>query len=299
MIKILSAIGLSSIIDRKIKFNRMLRDAFISPDYNSKLRNAQAGRTQVESYKSLGDGFGVIVYGERYIKVNRQGEKNQQSDIKGWGLFALSDDPIEIADFYVDCEDEGREYAFCEDKITGNLFEFKINNLLEYKKRSKKGEAVSSVNIAMLALFGTIILPVYKDEYTNEYRNEENRMHRELLEKARSGDNTAEEALNRKASKIAETVWERMKNEDILSIFEGYFLLIGNHSPSFSVLADIEKVEHLTNDLTNENVVKLLLDISGTKLNLFVNEKDLVGMPIAGMRFMGVGMLQGSAIFAD
>lgn len=297
MFEFLSAIGLSSLIDKKIKFNRMLKDASAFSDLRFQSKGGKAGHTLAESYKSLGDGFGVVVYSDNYNKLNRKGEKQRRMDINGWSLFARSDKPIKVTDFDIDTEEDGWQYAFCEDEETGNLFEFKMNNMLEYHKRSKKGESVTSVNVAMLALLGTVILPVYKDEYTQGYRDEENKMQRELLERARSGDNQAEETLSKNASKMAQTVWERMQNEDILSIFEGYFLLIGNHSGNFSVLADIEQVEHLKNNMTNEKVVKLLLNITGTRLNLFINAKDLVGMPMVGMRFMGIGTLQGSAIF--
>lgn len=297
MVRFLSAIGLSGIIDKKIKFNRILKDASLAPDYNFKIRSGKSGRTKSESYKSLGDGFGVVVYAESYNKTNRKGETVSRMDINGWSLFARSDSSIEVEDFDVDADGDGWQYAFCQDKATGNLFEFKMNNMLEYEKRIKKGEHVTGANIAMLALFGTIILPVYKDDDTKNHRSEENRMQKELLEKARLGDNMAEEELNKKASEISQIVRERMKNEDILSIFEGYFMLTGNHSGSFSVLADIERVELLENSITNEKVVKLLLNIAGTGMNLFVNQKELVGMPMVGMRFMGMGRLQGSAVF--
>jgi hypothetical protein len=128
-------------------------------------------------------------------------------------------------------------------------------------------------------------------------REEENEMRRSLLNSLRSGDESAEQKLFDHSVEIASAVRERLKTEDVLSVFEGYCLPYGTTDGTFALLGDILEMDELSNPLTDEAVYGLTLDVTGVMIRLMINQSDVVGLPMAGMRFMGICDLQGSIQF--
>jgi len=298
------SVGLSDIVNNKRKMNKVLRLASFSPDFCFESKKDKKGRIYFDRYKFLGAGFGVSVHGFRRFRTNKEGKTIEKHVVNDWGVFAQGHWDSKIAHAFIDMDADQLQYCFAEDSDSGNAFEFRINNGLEVMEKFAKQpnydavidfeEGLARANVAMLMIFGTVLLPVLKDEEHQDFRAAEEAIQRELLELARAGDETAEQSLFQMATEQEADLRERLEREDLLSVFEGYFLNLVEQSGIFSILADILAVEELVNEASLERIYRISASITGTKLTLYVGEKDLTGVPIVGMRIMGIGLLQGA-----
>ena len=300
------SIGLGSVVANKRKMNKVLRLASFSPDFCFERRKDKKGRIFFDRYKLLGAGFGVSVHGFRRMRVNKEGKKVEKHVVTDWGVFAQGHNDTPIANAFVDVDSDQLTYCFAEDMISGNNFEFRVNNALElldryhglanYDAVVNFEESISKVNMAMLMIFGTVLLPVMKNEEHQHFRAQEEAMQKELIARARMGDSEAEQTLHKMASEQETDLRERLAHEDLLSVFEGYFLNLVEQSGIFSILADIIAVEELTNEASLERIYRLTVSITGTKITMYISDNDLTGSPMAGMRIMGIGLLQGAVL---
>jgi hypothetical protein len=298
------SLGLADVVENKRKINKVLRLASFSPDFLYEREKDKKGRVFFNRYKYLGSGFGVSVSGYRRIRINKEGKRVEKHVVMDWGIFALAHEDSIVSNTYIDMDENHLTYCFTEEAATANAFEFRINNCLElldcYKKLKNHEEVIAfensicKINMAMLMVYGTVLLPVDKstEEY-NEHMKEEQHQ-RELIARARLGDTEAEQSLHKIAKDQEIELSERLANEDLLSVFEGYFLNLVEQSGIFSILADILDVEELTNEASDEKLYRLTICITGTKTTVYINQQDLMGLPGIGMRLMGIGMLQGS-----
>lgn len=301
------SIGLASIVESKRKMNRLLRLASFSPDFLFEAEKDKKGRIYFDRYKLLGSGFGICVHGYRKMRINKEGKPVEKHMVTDWGVFAQGHEDNQVSYVFVDNDADQVAYCFAEDKTSGNAFEFRIANSLEvlntYKKLDNSDHVtlfegnISKVNVAMLMIFGTVLLPVAKNEEAKKFRDKEEAIQKELMARARLGDAEAEQSLHNMAKEQEIDLRERLAHEDLLSVFEGYFLNLVEQSGIFSILADIVNVEQLTNEASGEKLYRLTVMITGTKITLYINEDDLIGMPSSGMRIMGLGLLQGSVLF--
>ena len=285
------AAGFKELVTKKRKFSGMLRAADENVGAKRKLF-ASEDYSRTECYRYCGRSFGFTAYYSR--------NSHDEMKMKRWVAFAESEHNITVSDIAVEKSFDGHLYAFCEENNTGSEFEFRINNVLEYRKKwakYKRDGAPYSVNVAGLASYGTILLPVAKNEMKNKDRDSESKEYRELLERARNGDLYADEILCDKAKETALEIHERLKTEDLFTVFEGYLLPIGDEDGVFAVLGDIVHVDADFNEVTGERVMRFSLNVTGAVFTVLVNESDLFGMPMIGMRFMGVCKLQGSINF--
>jgi len=241
------------------------------------------------------------------MRVNKEGNKVEKHVVLGWGMFAEGHEDSVIANVFIDMDSEQLPYCFAEDIASCNAFEFRTNNILEIVDRYRNLEDyddvqdfeadITKANVAMLMTFGTILLPVQKNDTTTNFRAQEEAIMRDLVSRARSGDIEAEEDLHKMAKKQETDLRERLTQEDLLSVFEGYFLNLIEQSGLFSILADIHDVDEITNEASREKLYRLSVSVTGIKMTLYVNQEDIVGMPMQGMRIMGMGLLQGNVMF--
>ena len=82
-------------------------------------------------------------------------------------------------------------------------------------------------------------------------------------------------------------------DEDFLTVVEG-FLMPSEEEEHFSfILGDVLEVHLAQNTYTDENLVVLTLNVAGTIMQLCINQADLEGMAVPGMRFLGACWMQG------
>ena len=303
------SLGLTSIVASKRKMNKVLRLASFEPDFMYERKIDKKGRIYFDRYKYLGSGFGISVQGYRHMRKNKEGQRIEKHVVLDWGVFAEGHNDNAVSNAFMDTDSEQLAYCFVEDVNSGNAFEFRVNNALEMMDKYKAlrhydavldfEDDISKVNAAMLMIFGTILLPVVKNEQAIGYRAREEAAHRELLDRARLGDTEAEQNLNEIAKKRETDLRERLANEDLLSVFEGYFLNLIEQSGIFSVLAEIHEVEELTNEASNEKLFRLTVSVTGIKMTMYINSEDIVGLPMEGMRIMGMGQMQGTVLLGQ
>jgi hypothetical protein len=300
------SLGLTGIVTNKRKMNKVLRLASFEPDFMYERKKDKNGRIYYDRYKYLGSGFGISVQGYRHMRVNKEGQKVEKHVVLDWGVFAEGHNDNAVTHAFMDTDGEQLVYCFVEDAASGNAFEFRVNNALEMMDKYKAMPhyaavnefegTVSKVNTAMLLIFGTILLPVVKNEEGLVFRAQQEAMQRDLVSRAREGDIEAEENLYEIAKKRELDLRERLAHEDLLSVFEGYFLNLIEQSGIFSILADIHSVEEITNEASEEKLYRLTVSVTGIKMTLYVNTEDIVGMPLEGMRIMGMGQMQGTVL---
>ena len=84
---------------------------------------------------------------------------------------------------------------------------------------------------------------------------------------------------------------------NILEDMQEFFVQSQKLDTVYHVLGKIKSVKQLKNSETKEKIYKLEVETMRMNLDVYINEKDLVGMPTAGMRFMGTCWLQGNVMF--
>jgi hypothetical protein len=283
----LSAVGFKSIEKRRKDISEILRRITMLPD------SFFCHKNLVEQYGYAGDDFGLIVYGTR--------QENDTVKVRRWNAFARSDEAISIERVDFERFPNGDVFAYCEHSDSGQEFEFRLNNVTEYnafiRGTGRRELASCRANVAGLCEVGSVLFPVLRDEDAERERESEAEIKRDLIRRAREGDEDAERELYARAEAMAEAVRERFRDEDILSVLEGYLLPFGDKDSAFAALGDIISFEKKRNRITREYVYSLKLNVTGVPLSALVNAHDLVGMPMNGMRFMGVCSLQGTIDF--
>ena len=116
----------------------------------------------------------------------------------------------------------------------------------------------------------------------------------ELIERAQNGDEEAIENLTLEDIDTYSIISKRIQNEDILSIVDTCFMPYGIECDLYSVVADILEAHEVTNGYTGEKIWKLKLCYNGIKMDICINDMDLMGEPKAGRRFKGNIWLQGN-----
>ena len=115
-----------------------------------------------------------------------------------------------------------------------------------------------------------------------------------LLAAAKQGDEKAMESLAYQDMTMYTKVSKRIRTEDVFSIVESCFMPYGIECDLYSVVADILEVHEVTNGYTGEKIWKLKLCYNGIKMDICINDMDLMGEPKAGRRFKGNIWLQGN-----
>ena len=279
------AIGFSE-LDKAEQLRPIIRAATEAPDERSILHR---GDMLFENIKFFGEDIGVLVRG----RVKR-----------GEVMAVEACVPLAVSALVLDCDNVEATpngtgvTALVQDPATGNELAFRLNNVLDHHRRPWAGAVTA--NIALLATCGTVILPVAKDQESERQRKEEDAYYRDLAQQARRGDQEAQALLDAQEAELSAQMNERLREEDFLSVLEGFFVPEDDFDDTtYAVLGDIENAQTLTNSHTGEIVHRLLLNLTGTKLELYINDEDLFGIPTPGMRFLGSCLMQGSLLEAE
>jgi len=254
-----------------------------APD-NYRALSRESDKIHVEFDKEFGHNLGVKL---RYTL-------NDSEDMVGYEYqpYYVGGTPkgyvnIEIQSF------DGEYIVIAEDTDNGNELVFSLQNPLEFTDGVSVFDT-ATIKLAGLSCDATIVLPVLKDETSEQQRLEEERERREQLYKARQGDVTAIEKLELAEDEISSIIQERLVHEDFLTVVEGFFMPSDDDDTQYCVLGDITGVAQNTNSLTGECIYVLSLNVTGSPMDICVNTEDVAGLPSVGMRFLGTCWLQGS-----
>lgn len=287
MNKSFSSIGFKN-INTPIQLNKLRREVITSPTEKHSTSEINEDN-YIEYYKSYGDNFGMSVKGnidrDNHITVNSFMPYAQSG-----GFINIDYISIEPGDNYNDL------YVVCEDTATDNELIFYLQNVSEFieKDTGKDGQLLfTKANVCGFAYDGTVLLNVVKDEDVAEENYQELLRMKEILNRARNGDNEAARQLDFEAEQNSQIIRERLQTEDFYSVIEGYMIPNDDIPARYSVLGEILAVKKHINRKTAENIYAITVSALETPIDIYINSRDLIGIPIEGMRFKGECLLQG------
>ncbi|MDE5863396.1 MAG: DUF3881 family protein [Lachnospiraceae bacterium] len=193
--------------------------------------------------------------------------------------------------------------AVSDDYNLGITLIYNLQNIVDYVRSTWLNEHYQipkNVNFGALSIEGRIICGVHLDYMACPYDKQpiSNNARRELIAKARSGDMDALESLTLDDMDTYSLVTKRIKDEDLLTVVETYFMPYGIDNEHYSILGIIQKIEQITNEISDEMVYNLTVLCNDITLNIGINSLDLQGEPKIGRRFKGIIWLQGCVDFA-
>lgn len=202
-----------------------------------------------------------------------------------------------FAEIAVERKIEEEQYVgMCEDSRIGISVIFTLQNGIEYMREQQAGfikDVTTSVTLSGLALSGTVLLPVIKDErqLENEQKAADNR--KMLLSAARRGDQSAIETLTLDDIDTYSQVSKRLINEDVFSIVDTYFMPYGVECDLYSIMGEILAVRKRKNAATGVELYQMKLNVNELQFDVCVPAKEVLGEPDIGRRFKATIWLQG------
>jgi len=291
--KFLRSIGFSELNDRK-KLVDILTEVVAHSDeraYTTNKDDILLG----EFRKNFASGLGIAVCGE-FDDEDKFIYDYYYPYLEGSGVTSYEDVSVE--------RHAAREsYAgVCDDIKVGISLIFYLRNRIPYIKAQSLGKLPvrgTSVTMSALALNGSIMLPIMKDEMQKEQvkRDSVNRIN--LLAAARKGDEDAIETLTLEDMDLYTSISRRIHKEDVFSMVDTYFMPYGVECDQYSVLGEIVGIRLSVNHLTGEQIYILTICCNELTFDVAINIIDLFGEPKVGRRFKGVIWLQGYINFPE
>ena len=286
----ITAVGFSE-IDKKYTIEELIGEILENP--TKQKASKKSNKDIVAEYiKEFGKDTYVMV------RITMRGEgSDTKVEVEQCEPYLDSRYTLNIEDLSVEAiDDEYNYYAICEEQETGIQFIFWLQNVIEYTEALAHRKTFNQVKIAALAMEGTIVLPIEKDEEDTEIEKEEKEKIKVMLQRAREGDEEAKAQLEEEEKEMDDQLKERMYQEDFLSIMSGYFVPATLVDANYAILGEIKEMTTRKNQKTGEMMYLFTLDVNDMPLEVMINQKELVGYPSIGMRFMGTCWLQGTII---
>lgn len=285
----IAALGFSA-YNTKEKAEKLVTDIIAEPNTRY-ISNYKSEEIRVEYYKEYGKDFGLIV----------RGALSEEEELTVYSLipYAFGQEITDTHEIDVVKGEKSDIYnAYCEESRSGTPVSFFLQNVIDYLEIEDQEDVyIEGTRLVAFSVEGTIILPIDKDETDLLLEEEEDDFREELIEKARNGDEEAMMILEEEAIESSEILQERLKDEDLLSILEGFFVPIGDSEDIYSLLATIEDVEESVNTLTEEKIYILRVKCMSLNIEVYINQTDIIGIPTPGMRFKGTCWVHGTIEF--
>ena len=189
-----------------------------------------------------------------------------------------------------------------EDNNIGVSIIFYLQNIITYLKlmyTDRLPMRGTSLTLSALSDGGIILMPISKDEESIRKAKFYNTRKSHMLQKARSGDEAAMEHLTIDDMDTYNMVHRRMKEEDVYSLVDTYFMPYGVECDLYSILGEITDYQTVTNEYTKEKIYILTLNVNELIFDVAVNCSDVLGEVCIGRRFKGVIWLQGRINYPD
>lgn len=191
-------------------------------------------------------------------------------------------------------------YASCEDSRLGFSVIFFIQNGLDYINfDNNRGISRLSAKVGLVAmsLSGKILMPVKKNNSYTSMSDDLRRYRGEVLREAKKGNQEAIDAMALEEMNEYNQICKRVMKEDILTIVESSIMPYGIECDKYQVIGEIRDIVEDKNGISDEEVIEMLIDCNDISITVFINKKDLMGVPKIGRRFKGVVWLQGRIDF--
>lgn len=191
----------------------------------------------------------------------------------------------------------------CDDIRVGVTLMFFIQNASQCKdKMNDKKELLSvgtSVTLSGLSTSGMVLLPILKSPVQSNSEKNASSIRNNLIAAARNGDEDAMENLTIDDLDTYTMISRRIRNEDVFSIVDSYFMPYGMECDLYNVMGEIKSYTTEVNTCTEELVYVMSIECNDIIFDISINSMDLVGSPEIGRRFKGVIWLQGYINFKN
>lgn len=189
-----------------------------------------------------------------------------------------------------------------DDYSLGITLIYALQNPIDYirsKWSNTYYKVPKKVKFGALSIDGRILYGVHLEKMAFPYDKQpiSNQERRNLIAKARNGDLDAMENLTIDEMDTYSLINKRIREEDLYTVVETYFMPFGIDNEQYSIMGIIKKIEQLTNEFSDELVYNLTIICNDLILNVAINALDLQGEPKVGRRFKGIIWLQGQVDF--
>ena len=206
-------------------------------------------------------------------------------------------------DIQIDGHTDTEAYSCVSDDYNlGITLIYKLQNVVDYVRSIWLNDYYKNpkkVKFGALSLSGRILYGVHLDHVSLPYEKQpiSSKERKKLIAKARSGDLDALENLTIDDMDTFSLASKRIKEEDLLTVIDTYFIPYGIDNEHYSILGTIKKIEEITNEFSGEMVYNLTVLCNDIYINVVINSLDLEGIPKVGRRFKGIIWLQGQVSF--
>lgn len=291
----LKSIGFSD-VNSQVEINNLVKDVLQKADTVKEV-SSDNGTRYAEYKKCYAQDVGVTVCGEKDEKGNFH-FSHMFPFIDG-GNISCSNEEV-----FINKKVDSDSYTgMIDDSRVGVSLIFFIQNVAEYLEYRKdyRGICKESVSLAALAREGKIILPTEQRVMSKVHSkmDDDNKKKVKLIEEAKKGDPGAIDALTMNDIDRYAAVTERIKHEDLFSIVDTSFIPFGSESDVYSILCNIVSARQLYNTESGERIWQMNCICNGVALDICINDANLLGVPMPGMRFRGNVWMQGRIEFLD
>lgn len=289
----LRAIGFSQ-LRFKSEQNKLI-SASINDSKNRQEIYIGANTRLIQINRSFGNGIGLSIIGE-----------NDQDDIFTLDHafpYCLGTEGTMQSDIQIEGHNDKEAYSgISDDYDLGMTLIYFLQNIVDYVKSTWLNDFYKlpkKVRFGALSINGTILYGINLEHIVNPYDKQpiSRKDRRNLIMKAKSGDMDALENLTLDDMDTYSLVSKRIKDEDLFTVVETYFMPYGIDNEEYSILGIIKKIDKIYNDFSDEMVYNLTIRCNDISLNVIINSLDLQGEPAIGRRFKGIIWLQGQIDF--
>lgn len=245
--------------------------------------------------RDFGNGIGLSIIGEY--------DQNGIFTLDHAFPYCLGTKETIQSDIQIERHSDKEAYSGVSDDFDlGMTLIYCLQNIVDFVKTTWLNDFYKSpekVYFGALSIEGRILYGVHLDHIVNPYDKQpiNSKDRRNLMMKAKYGDMDALENLTLDDMDTYSLVSKRIKDEDLFTVVETYFMPYGIDNEQYSILGIIENIDKITNEISDEMVYNLTVTCNGITLNIAINSLDLQGEPAIGRRFKGIIWLQGQVNF--
>lgn len=295
MHKYFRAIGYSEPLNKTDRLN-LLGDVVSGATYRAYTTNEDDEDSMLAQFRmDFGDGYGIAVFG----LFDSDNEFECESMIPYLRNRRISS----LDELAVERKIDGHSFAGTIDDLNiGTSLIFHVLNTIDCMKNDRSSTYSldgATVSLSALSVKGTIVLPIEKTESERQDLRRRNVQRKNLMSKARRGDEDAMKILNAEEMDTYTVVANRLQYDDIFTLVDSYVIPTGSECDLYSVLGEIVECRETINPMTLEKIYVMLVDFNSLQIRICINYKDLFGEPAVGRRFRGQIWLQGNINFPE
>ena len=287
------AIGFSK-LKNKIEQNTLIKTA-LKEGVDRREIDVGAETQLIQVNYPIGDGIGLCVIAEK--------DNNGTMMVDNSFPYCTGKHMTTQPDIQIEGRTDIEAYsAISDDYNLGITLIYKLQNVVDYVRSIWLNDIYKSpkkVKLGALSINGRILYGVHLDHISLPYEKQpiSSKERRSLIAKARSGDLDALENLTLDDMDNFSLANKRIKEEDLFTVIETYFIPYGIDNEHYSILGIIKKIDKITNEFSGEIVYNLTVLCNDITINIAINSIDLEGEPKVGRRFKGIIWLQGQIQF--